>query len=76
MSNKHDVMFDRVGWGNYPRLTCLSCNVTCLKKAYMNTIQWLEAVREFDNSHPSKKGKEIIEKTESIKNLLYGNSNE
>lgn len=57
----HDVMFDRAGWGNYPRLTCLTCGATCLKKAYMNLAQWGEAVKEFNREHPSKTGSETIE---------------
>lgn len=53
-TNKHNVDLDSAGWAGRARLTCYTCNVTCLKQPYMNREQWAEKVREFCEAHPSE----------------------
>lgn len=47
----HDIFADRAGWGNYPRLTCLVCNETVLKKPYMTAEQWERVASDFKKKH-------------------------
>lgn len=50
----HNVELDGAGWAGRARLTCYTCNVTCLKQPYTNREMWTEKVREFCETHPSK----------------------
>lgn len=53
-NNEHNVELDGAGWAGRARLTCYSCNVTCLKQPYMNREMWTEKVRKFCEDHPSE----------------------
>lgn len=53
MSN-HEVALDTAGAGGWPRLTCYTCNNTCLKAPYMSCLNWSRAVANFLMDHPPK----------------------
>lgn len=53
MSN-HEVVLDTAGTGGWPRLTCSTCNNTCLKAPYMSGLEWPRKVARWLRVHPPK----------------------
>ena len=51
---EHDVVFDRAGWGRWPRYTCFSegCLSTLVRQPYMTNAQWELAKTAFLTDHP------------------------
>lgn len=54
----HDVLFDRAGWGEHPRYTCLTCDITLLKKPYMTPVVWNTLVERFKREHSQELSKD------------------
>lgn len=63
-TKKHDIFFDRAGWGNYPRYTCLVCNATLLKKPYQTRDEFNALVEKFKKDHPEEEVSDETTETE------------
>ncbi len=50
----HDTKLDGAGFNNRTRLTCYTCNQTCLKQPYITQEIWTEKVNKFVTAHPSE----------------------
>ena len=48
---KHELVYDFAGWGNHPRITCLTCDKAIVKQLYMSIKQWEEAQELFKKEH-------------------------
>lgn len=58
--DKHELVYDTVGWADYPRWTCNTCGDTCLRQPYMSLIQWLGEMEKFLVRHPSRDLSEYV----------------
>lgn len=72
MPTNHDILIDRAGWGNHPRLTCLFCDVTLLKSPWQSLRQWLAEVEAFAKTHPCKAVEEYEAATRRAIEEIYG----
>ncbi len=58
----HGVELDYVGFGGYPRLTCMTpgCDgATLIRQPYMTAEQFSDKLKEYDKAHPCKTVKKL-----------------